>query len=163
MKISKPFLLPPIVTTLLFFVLQYVTRQITVTFAETLKISAHIFDSVTFISISAILSTMSTLLIGISTFQFWRDRTSVNPLNFEGTQTLVVRGVFRLTRNPMYLGFFLLLVALGFLLDNIASMIIAMLFIPVMTQLQIKPEEQYLKEKFGESYESYCANVRRWL
>ncbi|WP_460231346.1 methyltransferase family protein [Aurantivibrio plasticivorans] len=163
MKTSKPFLLPPIATALLFFALQYATREITVTLTETFKISAHIFDNVTCISLSAILSTISTLLIGISTFQFWRDRTSVNPRNFEGTQTLVVRGVFRLTRNPMYLGFFLLLVALGFFLDNIVSMIIAVFFIPVMTRLQIKPEEQYLKEKFGESYENYCANVRRWL
>ena len=67
------------------------------------------------------------------------------------------------SRNPMYLGFLLLLLALACYLMNVAAMALLPLFVLYMNRFQIAPEERFLLQKFGAEYQAYCERVRRWL
>jgi len=94
---------------------------------------------------------------------FIRNKTTVNPLQPEKATTLVVSGVYRFTRNPMYLGMLLILLALAFFLGNLWNIAVIILYVWVITRIQIVPEEQALVKLFGEQYRAYCEQVRRWL
>ncbi len=76
---------------------------------------------------------------------------------------LVVEGIFRFTRNPMYLGLALLLGSWACLLENMIAALFLPLFILYMTHFQIRPEERELLVIFGNPYREYLENVHRWL
>lgn len=100
-------------------------------------------------------------LLGVASFR--RARTTVNPLRPEAASALVVSGVFRLTRNPMYLGMLLVLLGWSVLLANALALLFATVFIPLMNRLQIAPEERILAATFGPAFTAYQSAVRRWL
>lgn len=79
------------------------------------------------------------------------------------TSRLVTTGVYRLSRNPMYLGLLFLLMAWSFWLANISAVAFIPLFIFYINHFQIVPEERVLTEIFQDDYKSYCSRVRRWL
>ncbi|MEO0574722.1 MAG: isoprenylcysteine carboxylmethyltransferase family protein [Pseudomonadota bacterium] len=95
--------------------------------------------------------------------QFRRHQTTINPIKIDAATTLVTNGVFRWSRNPMYLGMLVFLIAIGIKLGNMASLMSATLFIPIVTTLQIKPEEAVMRRLFGAAFERYCQTTRRWL
>ncbi len=99
----------------------------------------------------------------VCVFQFFRAKTTVNPLNPDQASSLVITGFYRYTRNPMYLGLLILLLGWGLRLSNPLALLPILLFVAYMTVFQIKPEEEALKRKFGDPYLEYCARVRRWL
>jgi len=99
----------------------------------------------------------------ISLFYFVRARTTVNPLNPEKTSSLVTSGLYRFSRNPMYLGMLLWLLALCLYLNNIAGLLVAAAFVAYINRFQIRPEERALQQQFGEAYERYQQQVARWL
>jgi protein-S-isoprenylcysteine O-methyltransferase Ste14 len=76
---------------------------------------------------------------------------------------LVISGVYRISRNPMYLGMLLFLCAWALYIGNPLSGVGAVLFGVVMNVFQIAPEEKVLSEKFGKAYLDYCSKVRRWI
>ncbi|HEX6927780.1 MAG TPA: isoprenylcysteine carboxylmethyltransferase family protein, partial [Gammaproteobacteria bacterium] len=76
---------------------------------------------------------------------------------------LVVAGIYRRSRNPMYLGFALLLLALGIHLRSLSALLILPAFVLYMNRFQIAPEERALEARFGEEYNVYRQSVRRWL
>jgi protein-S-isoprenylcysteine O-methyltransferase Ste14 len=94
---------------------------------------------------------------------FVRTRTTMNPTKPSATSSLVTGGVFRLTRNPMYLSLLLYLLAWAAYLSNWLAALLVPLFVVYITELQIKPEERALSALFGAEYASYKARVRRWL
>lgn len=94
---------------------------------------------------------------------FSRYQTTPDPRHPEKASKLVTSGIYRFTRNPMYLGLFLILVAWAVFLGNLLVMFFPFLFIWVLTELQIKPEEAALQKKFGQEYVYYKQSVRRWL
>lgn len=96
-------------------------------------------------------------------FDFSRNETTVNPLEPEQAETLVVSGLFRFTRNPMYLGMALVLSAWALYLANALAIIGPALFVASITVLQIKLEEEALGKIFGQDYVEYRKRVRRWL
>lgn len=96
-------------------------------------------------------------------FSFKRAKTTVDPIHLKNASSLVTSGIYRISRNPMYVGFALLLFAWAMSLASPWSLIGAMLFIIYMDRFQIMPEERVLLELFGNEYEQYQANVRRWL
>jgi len=98
---------------------------------------------------------------GVIAFR-WHD-TTVDPHTPGKASTVVRSDIYRFTRNPMYLGLALALTSFGLFLSNAASLAVAPLFVAYMTELQIKPEERVLAEKFGRAYAEYRAAVRRWL
>lgn len=95
--------------------------------------------------------------------EFRHARTTVNPVNPAASTALVVRGVYRLTRNPMYLGFALLLLAFTAGLGNLSGLLAVMVFMAYLQHFQICPEEAALHARFGPAFERYCQQVRRWL
>ena len=90
-------------------------------------------------------------------------RTTMNPLDPTKARNLVTGGVFRLSRNPMYLSLLLLLVAYAVRLDSPAMWLGPLVFIAYVTRFQIHPEERALTAKFGEAYRQYQTRTRRWL
>ena len=94
---------------------------------------------------------------------FRRANTTVDPRVPQQSSSLVIRGIYRYSRNPMYVGFLLLLVALGFYLMSAAALALLPLFVLYMNRFQIAPEERFLLQKFGVEYQAYTQQVRRWL
>lgn len=94
---------------------------------------------------------------------FIRGKTTVNPLRPERASALVTGGVYRFTRNPMYVGMLLFLFAWGVYLDCLLAFAGPVLFVLYMNRFQIGPEERVLKEKFGAPFEDYMGRVGRWL
>ena len=96
-------------------------------------------------------------------WSFHKARTTVNPLNPSQATHFVSKGVYQLSRNPMYVGLACCLIAWAIWLTYLLAWIGIPLFIAYMTRFQIIPEERALKLKFGKEYENYCLKVRRWL
>jgi AraC family transcriptional regulator, transcriptional activator FtrA len=102
-----------------------------------------------------------TCLAGI--FSFRRAKTTVNPMKPDPISSLVVSGIYRYTRNPMYLGFLLLLLAWAAALSNVLALVSLPAFVLYMNRFQILPEERVLASRFTQDYAEYRARVRRWL
>jgi protein-S-isoprenylcysteine O-methyltransferase Ste14 len=90
-------------------------------------------------------------------------RTTVNPLTPSASSSVVSSGVYRISRNPMYLGFLLALAGWVVYLSNAGAAVLLPAFTGYMTQYQIKPEERALLAKFGSGFAQYMSRVRRWL
>lgn len=95
--------------------------------------------------------------------EFRRVRTTVNPLAPERASTVVASGVYRRSRNPMYLGMALALAGLAAWPSSLIGFALVPLFCAYMTAFQIKPEERALLARFGPPFAQYMAAVRRWL
>ena len=103
-------------------------------------------------------------LIGIvAVAQFIITRTTTDPLHPQKTSKLITKGVFNYTRNPMYLGLLLILLAFGLKLGNAFNTLLAAGFVSYMNRFQIKYEEEVLEEKFGKEYRMFCKLTRRWF
>lgn len=90
-------------------------------------------------------------------------RTTINPLTPSASSSVVSGGVYRVSRNPMYLGFLLALAGWAVYLSNAGAALLLPAFVAYMTQYQIKPEERALLAKFGSEFAQYASRVRRWL
>ena len=100
-------------------------------------------------------------LLGVASFR--RARTTVNPLKPEKASALVMSGIYRYTRNPMYLGLLLVLTGWAFFLANPLAFLFLPAFILYMNRFQIAPEERVLVSLFGQEFTAYRSEVRRWL
>ncbi|MBA4744250.1 MAG: isoprenylcysteine carboxylmethyltransferase family protein [Muricauda sp.] len=104
-----------------------------------------------------------SLVILISVIQFLVKKTTTDPLNPNKASKLITNGIYKFTRNPMYLGMLLFLLAFGLKLGNAFNTIIAAGFVSYMNRFQIKPEEEVLAKMFGKEYNIYCKLTRRWF
>lgn len=104
---------------------------------------------------------VTVTLAGIAAFR--RQRTTVNPLDPSASTSIVTSGVYRVTRNPMYLGFLLTLAGWFAYLSNAGAALFLPAFVVYMNQFQIKPEERALLAKFGAEFAQYMSRARRWL
>jgi protein-S-isoprenylcysteine O-methyltransferase Ste14 len=103
------------------------------------------------------------LFDGLGLLAFRAARTTINPMAPQRTRALVTGGVYRITRNPMYVGMALLLSAWAVALGSTWALAGPLGFMLFITRFQIRPEEQALHALFGETYAAYCRRVRRWL
>ncbi|WP_245638547.1 methyltransferase family protein [Hydrogenophaga palleronii] len=94
---------------------------------------------------------------------FRQSRTTVDPRTPDAASSLVVGGIYRVTRNPMYLGFLMVLLALALYLGKLTAFVVLPLFVVYLNEFQIKPEESALRARFGSAFDSYVSRVRRWL
>ncbi len=113
--------------------------------------------------ISAGLSVLAIFFVGSAVIQFRWQQTTVDPRHPESSVHLVTEGVYKLSRNPMYVGFVLFILAFGVWLNTWALLVITPLFVIYLNRFQIVPEELWLQDKFGQAYQAYCQRVRRWL
>jgi len=100
-------------------------------------------------------------LAGLHAFR--RARTTINPMRPHATSTLVTSGIYRFTRNPMYLGMLLLLLAWAIWLSSLLALLLAAVYVVYLNRFQITPEERVLASRFGQDYADYRKQVRRWL
>lgn len=108
------------------------------------------------------------LLAGVSLdfsglLAFVLHRTTVSPLSPRKSRALVTTGIYRFTRNPMYLGLAILLCAWALWLSALLPWVVPVLFVLYITRFQIQPEERVLAELFGPPYADYTRRVRRWI
>ena len=111
---------------------------------------------------------IAVALIGIAfalagAIAFRRAKTTVNPLRPELTTALVTGGIYRISRNPMYTGMLLCLLAWAVFLASPLSLAGPVAFIAFMNRFQIEPEERVLAGKFGDTFARYRASTRRWI
>lgn len=104
---------------------------------------------------------LSVTLMGVGEFR--KAQTTVDPRCPEASASLVVCGIYQYSRNPMYLGFFLLLLGWALYLSNGLTFVLLPLFIVYMNRFQIRPEERFMLQKFGDDYRLYVRQVRRWV
>lgn len=106
---------------------------------------------------------VSSAIAFFSLWQFYKSKANINPIHLEKSDVFVANGIYRFSRNPMYLSLAGLLVAWAVFLQSAVSFLGVFLFVYLITQWQIKPEEYWLEKKFGESYLAYKKKVRRWI
>lgn len=99
--------------------------------------------------------------VGVATFE--RHKTTVNPFDPGRASRLVETGIYRRTRNPMYVGVTLMLAGYAASLGNPLALILVLLFPAYIQRFQIAPEERALDRLFGEAYAAYKKRVPRWL
>lgn len=100
-------------------------------------------------------------ILGVAAFK--RAKTTVNPMNPRSSSSLVVFGIYRQTRNPMYLGFALVLLGWAAFLSNALALALLPAFVLYMNRFQIEPEERALESRFGPEFVDYQRQVRRWI
>ena len=94
---------------------------------------------------------------------FRRAKTTINPIKPSATTSLVTSGVYRYTRNPMYLGLSVTLMGWAVFLSNLLALLAVPLFALYINRFQINPEERVLSSLFRAEYAAYKEKVRRWL
>jgi protein-S-isoprenylcysteine O-methyltransferase Ste14 len=114
-------------------------------------------------AVAIIVAIAGATIIGIGIVSFSRAKTTVNPMKPDSASSLVVSGIYGMTRNPMYLGFFVILIGWAIFLSNALALVCLPLFILYMNRFQIEPEERALASLFGEAFTAYRSRVRRWL
>jgi len=148
LKIPPPFV--ALALALLMWAAAWFTQPIEVPFAWRLGAALALVVVGQSISISAMVA-------------FRRAKTTVNPIKASAASCLVSSGVYRFTRNPMYLGLLLTLLAWAVFLSNVVGLLFVPLYVLYMNRYQIGPEERVLSSLFGAEYTAYRKKVRRWL
>jgi protein-S-isoprenylcysteine O-methyltransferase Ste14 len=115
------------------------------------------------LALASLVAALGIAATAAGVLAFKRANTTVNPHHPTNSTFVVTTGIYRLTRNPMYLGMLLVLLAWLLYLSNIAAATFPLLFVAYITRYQIQPEERVLIGKFGAPYEAYLRSVRRWV
>jgi protein-S-isoprenylcysteine O-methyltransferase Ste14 len=146
--------IPPLAVVLLTAVLMWLSSRAVPALAFRLPVQ-------NFIAIALALAGAVITILGVMSFA--RTGTTVNPLTPEASSSLVTSGVYRISRNPMYLGFLFLLLAWGIYLSNGLALLLVPSFVVYMNRFQIAPEESALRSRFGPEFAAYSDQVRRWI
>lgn len=129
----------------------------------TLETPGLTFDLPGRIALAALCALLGIAVVISGIVNFAKARTTVNPIAIDKVTAFVQVGIFRVTRNPMYLGMAVILLGWAIFLGNLAALAGIAAFVALITRLQIIPEERILAARFGEDYEAYRRNVRRWI
>jgi protein-S-isoprenylcysteine O-methyltransferase Ste14 len=114
----------------------------------------------TWLGAAIVLAGFVTGASGVLSFR--KARTTTNPMK-PGASTLVTRGVYAMSRNPMYLGGLIKLLGWAICLLNVLAFVFLPVYVLYINRFQIEPEERVLTSLFGETYVAYQARARRWL
>lgn len=111
--------------------------------------------------ILSLVSGIAVIVLAIKSFKDYK--TTINPLKPETASSLVTNGVFKYTRNPMYLGLLLILIYLSLIFNVVGGCLVSLGFIIYITKFQIIPEEVAMEKLFGNQFLEYKQQVRRWI
>ena len=125
------------------------------------KIDLFYLPNQNFISILILLIGMLILINPI--FKFIKSKTTIDPIKFKKVNKLIISGIYKYSRNPMYLGLLMIVISTSIFYLNIFSITTPFLFYCWINRFQIKREEIFLTEKFGKEYMSYKTKTRRWI
>ena len=143
--------IPPPIVTLLCIGIIYL-------FENKIEYSQHDFKA-----IGIIFLILGFIIIFLAVLKFIKIKTTVDPTRPHKTSNLVISGIYKITRNPMYLGMLFLIIAYTIYTNNVVGSITIPIFIFYINKFQIEPEEIEMRKKFGESFENYCKKVNRWI
>lgn len=115
------------------------------------------------IIVAGVFAALGVAAAALGVIEFRKASTTVNPHAPHNSSRIVTSGIYRFTRNPMYVGMLLLLLGWAAYLANVASVVLVLVYVAYITWFQIQPEERTLAAKFGGEYEEYLRSVRRWL
>ncbi|MEZ8140604.1 protein-S-isoprenylcysteine methyltransferase [Enterovibrio norvegicus FF-33] len=146
--------LPPLLQVIIVMLLMKIIASATPAISFLLPVSKPLF---------VLLVVLGGVFAVAGVVAFRQHQTTVNPTLKTESTSLVQSGVYRITRNPMYVGFLLLLVASAFYFANPYTLLGCVLFVLYMNKFQIEPEEDYLASQFPDEYPAYKEKVRRWL
>lgn len=113
--------------------------------------------------LAATISGGGILVMLAGLYEFQKARTTFNPMTPDAASSVVTSGIYCVSRNPMYLGFLLVLIGWAIFLSHVLPFLFLSVFVAYMNRFQISPEERVLSAKFGEGYDRYKQAVRRWL
>lgn len=113
--------------------------------------------------VALVIGLIGSSLVVAGAVEFRAAKTTVNPLTPELATSIVTKGIYRFSRNPMYLGFLIMLGAWGVFLGNSVAITLMPVFVGYMNRFQIIPEEKALLAQFGDDYAHYLASTPRWL
>lgn len=120
-----------------------------------------VFPAKLLVSVSLVVVGALVAVAGVVAFR--RNKTTVNPFTPELSSSLVDTGIYRFSRNPMYLGLLLALAGWCTFLANWGAALLLPVFVAYMNRFQIQPEERALSQRFGSQFIAYSNAVRRWL
>jgi len=109
------------------------------------------------------LAAVGIVCAGAGARGFLREGTTIDPHHPEDASSLLTTGIYSRTRNPIYLGMLVILLAWDLFLMAWPTIVGPIVFVLYITRFQILPEERALAEKFGQAYTDYKAKTRRWL
>jgi len=144
---------PPLVVVLI-----GAAMAVTAWFTPALEIGSNVRFAVGGIAIA-----LGALVAVQGAWMFRRNKTTINPVDLESASALVTSGVFRFSRNPMYVGFTAMLVGWAVCLAAPWALVGPVAFVLFTNRFQIIPEERVMRDKFGQAYDDYQAQVRRWI
>ena len=153
MRMAPP-KIPPVALALLVAGMMWLTSRLAPAFATVLPASRVV---------AVCLGVLGIGIAAAGVVSFRRAATTVNPMRPETASSLVVTGVYRFTRNPMYLGLLILLLGWAVFLSNAVGFVWLPAFMLIMNRVQIAAEESALAALFGPEFTRYRMNVRRWL
>jgi protein-S-isoprenylcysteine O-methyltransferase Ste14 len=146
--------IPPLILVVISAVLMWITSLWLPDIQVPSALSAAIFYV---LAITGAIFTIS----GVVSFK--KAKTTVNPTTPNDASALVTNGIYKVTRNPMYVGFLFFLIGWGIFLSNLYALALIVGFVLYMNRYQIKPEEEALESVFGSEFLTYKNRVRRWL
>ena len=144
--------IPPPIVTLVFGLSIYFSREI----FQVVEIKYSFY-----IGILLLILGLAILISAVRLFR--KDKTTVNPLSPEQATKLVTDGIFKYSRNPMYLGMVFILSSMAVFFNLIGGIILIALFCFYITKFQIIPEERAMRNLFSDDFEKYIKSTRRWI
>ena len=113
--------------------------------------------------ISFIIFLIGLIILINPIIKFIKSKTTIDPIKFKKVNKLITSGIYKYSRNPMYLGLLMIVISTSIFYLNIFSIATPMLFYFWINRFQIKREEIFLTEKFGKGYLLYKTKTRRWI
>ena len=114
-------------------------------------------------TVSVLILIIGIVVIISPVFDFIKSKTTVNPIKFQNVNRLVTTGIYRYSRNPMYLGMILIIISTTVYYLNFLSVFSPIIFYIWINKFQISREEIFLEGKFGNEYLKYKSKTRRWI
>ena len=139
---------------------------VTLAFGLMIYFSRNIFpdiNNIIFYILSLFFIILGPFILISAVRSFKAEQTTINPININNASSLVISGVFKYSRNPMYLGMVFILLALSFRFNLVGGILFTSIFIMYITKFQIIPEEAAMKSIFGEDFNKYKNKTRRWI
>ena len=139
---------------------------VTLVFGMSIYFSREMFPAIEiqyslYLGIFLLLSGFFILVSAVRLFR--KDKTTVNPLSPEQATKLVTDGIFKYSRNPMYLGMAFVLGSIAVFFNLIGGIFLIALFCVYITKFQIIPEERAMMNLFAQDFDEYKKVTRRWI
>ena len=159
--------IPPVALFIIFVVIMVQLDHTLKSFALTLPLDHTLKSFALTLPLTTLVLVVAMVVTGViglaGVYEFRKAKTTVNPVKVDTATSVVDKGIFAYTRNPMYLALLISLIGIGYWQQNIVCLLLPYGFVLYMNRFQIQPEERALEALFGAEYLDYKQRVRRWI